>query len=102
MSLSRNGSNLKSWLQNDALPGSPVASIEELLNFYPSDITQGSPFNTGIFNAITPEFKRIAAILGDGMFQAPRRWLLQNAVPNNPNIWVYREPWVLFHDLSCQ
>lgn len=59
--------------------------------FYPSDVTQGSPFDTGILNAITLQFKRIAALLGDSVFQAPRRWFLQNALKSNPDIWVFRE-----------
>jgi len=46
---------------------------------YPDDITQGSPFDTGTANAITPEFKRIAAFFGDFTFQAPRRFLLEHA-----------------------
>jgi len=55
--LSRNESYPKPWLENTFHPGSPIASIEKLLDFYPSDITQGSPYDTGIFNAVTPEFK---------------------------------------------
>jgi len=46
---------------------------------YPDDITQGSPFDTGIANAMTPEFKRLAAFFGDFVFQAPRRFLLEHA-----------------------
>ncbi|KAF8964271.1 Alpha/Beta hydrolase protein [Flammula alnicola] len=41
----------------------------QLATLYPSDITQGSPFDTGILNALTPQFKRIAAFQGDGFFQ---------------------------------
>ncbi|KDR82548.1 hypothetical protein GALMADRAFT_134147 [Galerina marginata CBS 339.88] len=63
--------------------------LNQLAELYPADITQGSPFNTGIFNAISPQFKRIASFQGDGVFQAPRRWLLQNTVPTNPNVWSY-------------
>ncbi|KAH9970732.1 carotenoid ester lipase precursor [Lactifluus volemus] len=58
----------------------PLASSEEvdkLLELYPQNVTQGSPFGTGEQNAITPQFKRIAAILGDIAFQAPRRSFLQ-------------------------
>jgi acetylcholinesterase len=44
---------------------------------YPQNITEGSPFGTGEQNAITPQFKRISAILGDIVFQAPRRFFLQ-------------------------
>jgi hypothetical protein len=73
------------------MPSLSDGSIDQLMELYPSDITQGSPFDTGILNAITPQFKRISAFLGDSVFQAPRRWFLQNALKNNPNVWVYCE-----------
>jgi hypothetical protein len=34
-----------------------IATIGTL---YPDDPSMGSPFNTGIFNALTPEYKRLA------------------------------------------
>jgi acetylcholinesterase len=52
--------------------------VAEVLAAYPADPTQGSPFDTGAANAITPQYKRIAAILGDLVFQAPRRFFLQS------------------------
>jgi len=70
-------------------PGIPGADVDDLLALYPSDIREGSPFNTGILNALTPQFKRIAAFQGDGVFQARRRWLLENTLPKNPNVWFY-------------
>jgi len=51
---------------------------------YPDDITKGSPFDTGTLNAVTPEFKRLAAIQGDIVFQAPRRFLLENMSGTQP------------------
>jgi carboxylesterase type B len=77
------------YIKTDFFPGITDAQLNQLATLYPSDITQGSPFDTGILNAITPQFKRIAAFQGDGVFQAPRRWLLQNTVPTNPNVWSY-------------
>ncbi|KAF9478210.1 carotenoid ester lipase precursor [Pholiota conissans] len=71
------------------LPGSSLSDIKALASLYTSDITQGSPFDTSILNALTPQFKRIAAFQGDGVFQAPRRFLLQNTLPTNPNVWVF-------------
>jgi acetylcholinesterase len=52
--------------------------VAQILEAYPADPTQGSPFDTGSENAITAQYKRIAAILGDIVFQAPRRFFLQN------------------------
>ena len=80
---------LITWISTVFLPGGDIASINNLATLYPADITQGSPFDTGILNAVTPQYKRIAAFQGDGVFQAPRRWLLQNTVPTNPNVWGF-------------
>ncbi|KAH9038800.1 alpha beta-hydrolase [Lactarius pseudohatsudake] len=65
-----------------------AAQMDQLLTLYPQDITQGSPFDTGTENAFTPEFKRIASLLGDFFFQAPRRLLLKS-VSGKQNTWSY-------------
>ncbi|KIM94535.1 hypothetical protein OIDMADRAFT_149269 [Oidiodendron maius Zn] len=60
----------------------PMATSEEmdcLAELYPQDPTAGSPFDTGILNSITPQYKRIAAWTGDYSFEAQRRQLLSNA-----------------------
>ncbi|ODQ81368.1 hypothetical protein BABINDRAFT_12593 [Babjeviella inositovora NRRL Y-12698] len=62
----------------NVFPGMSSSQMTELLTVYPQDVTQGSPFNTGLLNALTPENKRIAAFLGDVVFQAPRRFFLNN------------------------
>ncbi|KAF9552481.1 alpha/beta-hydrolase [Agrocybe pediades] len=54
------------------------AEISQLATLYPSDLTQGSPYDTGVTNTLTPQFKRLASLQGDLTFQAPRRFLLQN------------------------
>ncbi|KAJ7220049.1 carotenoid ester lipase precursor [Mycena pura] len=54
-------------------PDASDAQIATIGTLYPDDITAGSPFNTGTLNAITPEYKRLAALQGDAFFQAPRR-----------------------------
>ncbi|KAF4617351.1 hypothetical protein D9613_005823 [Agrocybe pediades] len=80
---------VENWVKTNFFPGVTDAQINQFKTLYPPDITQGSPFDTGILNALSPQFKRIAAFQGDGVFQAPRRWLLQNTVPTNPNVWSY-------------
>ena len=50
-------------------PNSNETDIDTLLELYPDDIAAGSPFNTGDANAITPEYKRLAAVVGDAVFQ---------------------------------
>ncbi|PPQ85181.1 hypothetical protein CVT25_004188 [Psilocybe cyanescens] len=77
------------YIKTVFFPGVTDAQLSQLAMLYPSDITQGSPFDTGILNALTPQFKRIASFQGDGVFQAPRRWLLQNVIPTNPNVWAF-------------
>ncbi|KAH9178044.1 carotenoid ester lipase precursor [Lactarius sanguifluus] len=69
---------LRTYLFEFLLPGATDAEMDELLTLYPQDVTQGSPYDTGTQNAFTPQFKRIASILGDFTFQAPRRFFLNN------------------------
>lgn len=51
----------------------------------------GSPFRTGILNNWYPQFKRIAAILGDLTFTLTRRLFLEMAAGVNPDVpsWSY-------------
>ncbi|CAN6649830.1 hypothetical protein TRVA0_024S00474 [Trichomonascus vanleenenianus] len=51
---------------------------------YPSNAADGSPFRTGPANALTGQFKRMAALLGDIAFQWPRRLMLEHAPPHLP------------------
>ncbi|KAJ8496267.1 hypothetical protein ONZ51_g1208 [Trametes cubensis] len=69
---------LRSYIVDNYLPTPATDDLDNLMTLYPADVTQGSPFDTGILNALTPEFKRLAAIQGDLVFQAPRRFFLQN------------------------
>ncbi|KAF8264084.1 alpha beta-hydrolase [Lactarius quietus] len=79
---------LRAYLTEFFLINVTDAELDTVLTLYPQDPTQGSPFDTGTQNALTPEFKRIAAILGDFTFQAPRRWLLDN-VSGKQDTWSY-------------
>ncbi|KAH7885008.1 Alpha/Beta hydrolase protein [Phlebopus sp. FC_14] len=78
-------SQLEEYLQTEWLPAS---AIQQLLQLYPADVTQGSPFDTGNLNALTPQFKRMAAIEGDAIFQSARRLFLQNQ-SGKQNIWTF-------------
>jgi len=75
-------------VQNIFLPGITHAQVDKIAELYPADVTQGSPFSTGHLNALTPQFKRLAAFQGDGGFQAPRRWFLQNTA-DKQDVWVF-------------
>jgi len=79
--------DLTTWLPT-ILPGISVDDVDRILRAYPDNVTLGSPFGTGSANAITPEYKRISAIQGDLLFQAPRRLLLEQLSRKQP-MWSY-------------
>ncbi|KAI0059491.1 alpha beta-hydrolase [Artomyces pyxidatus] len=66
------------YFHGNYFPKTSAKDIERLLQIYPNDTRLGSPFDTGTANALTPQYKRIAAITGDMMFQAPRRFFLKH------------------------
>ncbi|KAI0059500.1 alpha/beta-hydrolase, partial [Artomyces pyxidatus] len=68
-----------------------TGDIEQPLQLYRNDISLGSPFDTGTANALTPQYKRIAAIQGDMMFQAPRRFFLKQQSPRQKT-YSFRKP----------
>ncbi|KAF7715238.1 Carboxylic ester hydrolase [Penicillium ucsense] len=67
------------------------AQLQALVATYPDITTDGSPFRTGIFNNWYPQYKRIAAILGDLTFTITRRAFLTFAHAAKPNVpfWSY-------------
>ncbi|OCH92484.1 alpha/beta-hydrolase [Obba rivulosa] len=67
---------LFSYVQNELVPGISNESTTQILELYPADPSAGSPFDTGTANAITPEFKRLSAIIGDLEFHGQRRFFL--------------------------
>ncbi|EGX87767.1 lipase 3 precursor [Cordyceps militaris CM01] len=64
--------------------------LRSLVDMYPSDF-DGSPFRTGSLNVLYPNFKRIAAMIGDLVFTLPRRQFLELATHANPDVptWSY-------------
>ncbi|KAH9012205.1 Alpha/Beta hydrolase protein, partial [Lactarius hengduanensis] len=84
----RTDADLRTYLAEFFTINVTAAQMDQLLTLYPQDITQGSPFDTGTENALTPEFKRIASLLGDFFFQAPRRLLLKS-VSGKQDTWSY-------------
>lgn len=71
--------------------GASTEQLEALLDTYPLDVTQGSPFRTGIFNVLYLQFKRLAALLGDLVFTLTRRGFLNDAQAAYPDVpsWSY-------------
>ncbi|KAJ6554984.1 carotenoid ester lipase precursor [Mycena vulgaris] len=76
------------YIQTFWLPQATAAQSVTLNTRYPSDLIDGSPFNTGLLNGITPQFKRIAAFQGDAVFQAPRRFF-QQTLSGKQNQWAF-------------
>jgi len=79
---------LLNYIKTIWLPGAADADLAKLAKLYPADITDGSPYDTSILNALTPQSKRIASFQGDAVFQAPRRFFLQS-LSGKQNIWSF-------------
>lgn len=58
----RTEAELKEYWSTYYAPGATDLEIKALLAAYPADVTKGSPFDTGALNALTPQFKRLAAL----------------------------------------
>ncbi|KAF9889508.1 hypothetical protein FE257_007218 [Aspergillus nanangensis] len=71
--------------------GASQAQLQELVATYPTITADGSPFRTGILNNWYPQFKRLAAILGDLTFTLTRRVVLNIMAEVNPDVpsWSY-------------
>ncbi|PVH92878.1 extracellular lipase [Periconia macrospinosa] len=65
--------------------------IKALVATYPDDAAAGSPFGSGQDNNWYPQFKRLAAILGDATFTLTRRFILNATATVNPDVpsWSY-------------
>lgn len=70
---------------NDATP----QQVSALVATYPNNPAAGSPFRTGLLNNIYPQYKRLAALLGDATFTLTRRRFLAQSAINNPTIPSY-------------
>ena len=82
-----NTADLVGYLQT-YFPLATQDQVEGLVATYPDSVSEGSPFNTGLFNEIYPEFKRLAAILGDASFTLSRRIYL-SYVSQSVKSWSY-------------
>ena len=65
---------VKDYFKTVWWPKVTEAQLDRLLEVYPSNPPDGSPYDTGYRNtAPGPQYKRIASIVGDYSFQAQRR-----------------------------
>ena len=76
-------------MKENYAPAASDSDVNAIFDAYPADITAGSPFDTGVFNALTPVFKSLSAMQGDLVFQAPRRFFLENTATKQPT-WSFR------------
>ena len=71
----------------------PPSTIRKIMHLYPDDPTVGIPLNTGNerFADKGWQYKRIAAILGDVFYHAPRQFDAREYIHYNPgNTFIYR------------
>lgn len=82
---------LVSYLSNVFFNDATTAQVQALVATYPDDPSAGSPFRTGLLNNWYPQYKRLAAILGDLTFTLTRRAFLTIATTVNPDVpcWSY-------------
>ncbi|KAH8982171.1 carotenoid ester lipase precursor [Lactarius hatsudake] len=69
---------MKDYLKLYMMPMAKDSEVDLVLKHYPADQRAGCPFDTGLKNALSPQFKRTAAIQGDFVFHGPRRFLLKH------------------------
>ncbi|KAJ8521685.1 hypothetical protein ONZ45_g1652 [Pleurotus djamor] len=79
---------LKTYLKAIWLPGATSSELDTLLSHYPLNPMQGSPYATGPLNILSPQFKRLASFQGDAVFQAPRRFFLDQR-SGHQNTWAF-------------
>lgn len=63
--------------------------INKLLWLYPDNPFLGAPFNTGVRNAITSQYKRISAFITDFLFHSGRRLMLNSTNTDATPTYVY-------------
>lgn len=86
--LQRTESEFRDYVQTMLLQGISDENTARFAALYTQNVTQGSPFDTGVSNAYTPQFKRLAAVQGDQIFQAPRRHF-QQCRSGKQNMWTF-------------
>ncbi|KAL2782740.1 Alpha/Beta hydrolase protein [Aspergillus pseudodeflectus] len=82
---------LVDYLNNVYFPNGSREVLEEFVSLYADISENGAPFRTGEWWNIYPEFKRLAAIVGDHEFSLTRRIFLEATESLSPEIpsWSY-------------
>lgn len=85
-------SAVASYLSDVFFHNAGLTKMKALVATYPYDFLEdGSPFRTGLLNNWYPQFKRLAAILGDLTFTLSRRIVLDTVKTISPEVktWSY-------------
>ncbi|GME62228.1 putative carotenoid ester lipase precursor protein [Neofusicoccum parvum] len=72
------------YFRNVFFPHLSPDQIRAFTSLYSEDPREGSPFDTGYANAIGPQYKRLAAAIGDYTFDSGRRDLLEHVHATQP------------------
>ncbi|KAF6843031.1 sterol esterase precursor [Colletotrichum musicola] len=84
---------LVSYLNDVIFTGATRQDIAALVDTYPyNNGEDGSPFGTGALNQAYPQFKRLAAVLGDAAFILMRRAFL-SMLPASMPAWTFQGSW---------
>ncbi|OCH90088.1 carotenoid ester lipase precursor [Obba rivulosa] len=83
-----NVSEVISSINGSYLKGITTSEVTQILDLYSSNVTLGSPYGTGTNDVLTPEYKRMASIVGDLDFHGPRRSLLEQTSHKQP-AWAF-------------
>ncbi|KAG7088905.1 hypothetical protein E1B28_012850 [Marasmius oreades] len=81
-------SQIRTYVKTEFLSTIQDADLDILLKAYPQDLVQGSPYDTGFLDALSLQFKRFASFQGDAVFQAPRRFFLNN-LSGKQKMWSF-------------
>lgn len=78
------------YLSQVYFPNASKSQLNEIVNAYPSD-AKGSPFRTEASYNLYPNYKRLAALVGDFTFTLARRSFLEITIKANPStpMWSY-------------
>ena len=87
---SRSDEDFQSYMRSNYINGATDDDVGNLFDsLYPDDPSQGSPFGTGMNYSVPSQYKRLAAIQGDLVFQAPRRFFVEQTYDKQPT-WCFR------------
>jgi carboxylesterase type B len=84
-------SEITTYLSSMFFNSASRQQVQDIVSTYQTTTEDGSPYRTGLLNNITPQFKRISAILGDLSFILTRRLFLEVATQVSPDVptWAY-------------